>query len=359
VKAYIEEASQRMPVGIELTAYQDYSQYLESRLELLLRNGRNGFILVFLVLALFLRFRLAFWVSIGIPISFLGTLWLMPGLGVSLNMLSLFAFLLVLGIVVDNAIVVGENIYSHHQRGKDGLQAAIEGTHEVLVPVVFAIGTTIAAFLPMLLVEGNTGKVLKSIPLIVIPTLVFSLIICLYAVPHHLTRLPRARDERGFHPLRRVQATFRNGLERFVVDVYQPVLEWCLRWRYLTLAMGLGSLLICAGLLLGGWLRFQFFPPVEGDDIAAFVTMPEGVSPEVVRDAVQQVEAAALELRRELEGRGGEEGNGVFRHMLASMGDQPYRTAVSRNAGGERDVRLRVRMWARCTLSWRLRSSGP
>jgi multidrug efflux pump subunit AcrB len=334
VKAYIEEATRRMPAGIHLTAYQDYSQYLESRLELLLRNGRNGFILVFLVLALFLRFRLAFWVSIGIPISFLGTLWLMPSLGVSLNMLSLFAFLLVLGIVVDNAIVVGENIYSHHQRGKDGLRAAIDGTREVLVPVVFAICTTIAAFLPMLLVEGNTGKVLKSIPLIVIPTLVFSLIICLCAVPHHLTRLPKARDERGFHPLRKVQAVFRNGLERFVVEVYQPALEWCLRWRYLSLAIGLSSLILCVGLVLGGWLRFQFFPPVEGDDIAAFITMPEGVTPEVVREAVHQIEAAALQLRRELETGGREAGSAVFRHMLASIGDQPYRTAVSRNAGG-------------------------
>jgi multidrug efflux pump subunit AcrB len=335
VKSYIEEAGRRMPGGIRLTAYQDYAQYLESRLELLLRNGRNGFILVFLVLALFLRFRLAFWVSVGIPISFLGTLWLMPELGVSLNMLSLFAFLLVLGIVVDNAIVVGENIYSHNQRGKDGVQAAIDGTREVLVPVVFAIGTTIAAFLPMLLVEGNTGKVLKGIPLIVIPTLVFSLLICLFAVPHHLTRLRVSRKgEAGFHPLRRVQAVFREGLERFVDRVYRPVLEWCLHWRYLTLSIGLGSLLLCVGLVGGGWVRFQFFPPVEGDDIAAFLTMPEGVSPEAVREAVERMESGALRLRREYEARGGEQRGDVFRHMLASIGDQPYRTAVSRNAGG-------------------------
>jgi multidrug efflux pump subunit AcrB len=335
VHAYIQEAGDRMPGGIHLTAYQDYSQYLKSRLELLLRNGRNGFILVFLVLALFLRFHLAFWVSIGIPISFLGTLWLMPGLDVSLNMLSLFAFLLVLGIVVDNAIVVGENIYSHNQRGKDGVRAAIDGTREVLVPVVFAICTTIAAFLPMLLVEGNTGKVLKGIPLIVIPTLIFSLLICLFAVPHHLTRLRLHRDDqRGFHPFRKVQDTFREGLERFVHRVYRPTLEWCLRFRYLTLAIGFGSLLLSVGLVGGGWLRFQFFPPVEGDDIAAFVTMPEGVSPDMVREAIQQIEAAALQLRREYEGQGRENGDDVFRHMLASMGDQPYRTAVSRNAGG-------------------------
>jgi multidrug efflux pump subunit AcrB len=260
---------------------------------------------VFLVLALFLRFRLAFWVSIGIPISFLGTLWLMPGLDVSLNMLSLFAFLLVLGIVVDNAIVVGENIYSHNQRGKDGLRAAIDGTREVLVPVVFAICTTIAAFLPMLMVEGNTGKVLKGIPLIVIPTLVFSLLICLFAVPHHLTHL-RLRDEedRGFHPFRKVQGAFRNGLEWFVDRAYRPALEWCLRMRYLTMAIAIGSLLLSVGLVGGGWLRFQFFPPVEGDDIAAFLTMPEGVSPDVVRKAIEQIEGSALQLRREFEVRG-------------------------------------------------------
>jgi multidrug efflux pump subunit AcrB len=335
VQSYVEEAGARLPEGIHLTAYQDYSQYLRSRLELLLRNGRNGFILVFLVLALFLRFRLAFWVSIGIPISFLGTLWLMPGLEVSLNMLSLFAFLLVLGIVVDNAIVVGENIYSHNQRGKDGVRAAIDGTREVLVPVVFAICTTIAAFVPMLMVEGNTGKVLKGIPLIVIPTLVFSLLICLFAVPHHLTRLRLERGEGdGFHPLRKLQRAFREGLERFVHRIYRPTLEWCLRLRYLTLAIGLGSLLLSVGLVGGGWLRFQFFPPVEGDDIAAFVTMPEGVSPEVVREAVGQIEAGARQLRLEYEGRVRDNGGEVFRHMLASIGDQPYRTAASRNAGG-------------------------
>jgi len=335
VKEYIDQAGDRMPDGIHLTAYQDYSQYLESRLELLLRNGRNGFILVFLVLALFLRFRLAFWVSIGIPISFLGTLWLMPTLGVSLNMLSLFAFLLVLGIVVDNAIVVGENIYSHNQRGKDGVRAAIDGTREVLVPVVFAICTTIAAFLPMLMVEGNTGKVLKGIPLIVIPTLVFSLLICLCAVPHHLTRLPPSgTPEGGFHPLRKLQAAFRGGLEQFVHRVYRPTLEWCLHWRYLTLSIGLASLLLAVGLVGGGWLRFQFFPPVEGDDIAAFVTMPEGAPPEVLRAAVEQIEAAAMQLRRHYETPAATDGGDVFRHMLASLGDQPYRTAVSRNAGG-------------------------
>jgi len=175
VRAYVAEAQARMPQGVRLTAFGDYAQYLRSRLNLLLKNAGYGFVLVFALLGLFLRLRLAVWVSVGIPVSFLGTLWLMPELDASINMLSLFAFLLVLGIVVDDAIVVGENVYTHFQSGKHGVEAAIHGAQEVSAPVIFSVLTTVAAFVPLLLVEGNMGKVMRGIPLIVIPTLLFSL----------------------------------------------------------------------------------------------------------------------------------------------------------------------------------------
>ena len=176
VNGYVEGARDRMPAGIALTTWQDQSRVLRDRLDMLLRNGRVGFALVFLSLALFLRLRLAFWVSLGIPVSFLGAIWLMPGLDVSVNLMSLFAFILVLGMVVDDAIVVGENIYTHQQRHDDPLRAAIEGTREVSKPVVFAILTSMAAFAPLLAVPGVIGKIMVTAPLIVISCLTFSLV---------------------------------------------------------------------------------------------------------------------------------------------------------------------------------------
>ena len=335
VRNYASEAQARMPAGIKLTAYQDYSEYLRSRIELLTRNAKIGFILVFVVLALFLRFRLAFWVSLGIPIAFLGTLWLMPTLGISINMLSLFAFLIVLGIVVDDAIVVSENIYTHVQDGKDGLTAAIDGAKEVAVPVIFSVLTTVAAFAPMGMVEGNTGKVLKAIPFIVIPTLVFSLLESMLVLPNHLSGLKKeVRDpKQRFHPFKLIQHTFSDGLDWFIQRIYRPVLERALVWRYTTLSIGFAILFLCVGLVGAGWLKFQFFPPVEGDDVAAFITMPEGTPPEVVRQSVEQIEKAALQVRQEIDGKFAKDGESMVRHMLASVGDQPFRTAVSKNGG--------------------------
>lgn len=335
VHKYVKEAQARMPSGITLTAYQDYSEYLRSRIDLLTRNAMWGFGLVFLTLALFLRFRLAFWVSIGIPVSFLGTFWLMPTMDVSINMLSLFAFLIVLGIVVDDAIVVSENIYSHVQEGKDGLTAAIQGTKEVAVPVIFSVLTTVAAFAPMALVEGNTGKVLKAIPLIVIPTLIFSLLESMLALPHHLSGLKKEakEDRQHFHPFKWIQHRFSDGLDWFIQRAYRPLLERALVWRYTTLAIGFAILFFCIGLVGAGWLKFQFFPPVEGDDIAVFLTMPEGTPPEIMRAAVGQLEHSAQELQKEIDAKYAKPGHSLFRNTLASLGDQPYRTAVSKNGG--------------------------
>lgn len=337
VKAYVARAQARMPEGVRLTTYADYAQYLQSRLDLLIRNARVGFLLVFLILALFLRLRLAFWVGLGIPISFLGTLWMMPALDVSISMISLFAFLLVLGIVVDDAIVVGENIYTHYQRGKSGLQAAIDGASEISVPVIFAVLTTVAAFVPLLMVEGNTGKVMRAIPLIVIPTLLFSLVESMLCVPNHLSHFRRKPPlaKGGVHPFRRLQEAFAQGLDRFIRERYTPFLDRCLHHRYVVFSVALTTLMLGVGLVLGGIVRFQFFPPVEGDDIGAFVTMPEGAAPEVVEAAVRQIEEAAEKLQAEYAAVRTTDGRSIFLNILTSVGDQPYRTAISRNGGRE------------------------
>ena len=238
---YVGEAPARLPEGVSLTVWQNEAEALNNQLSLMLQNGFAGFALVFLVLALFLELRLAFWVSLGIPISFLGAIALMPGLDVSINVLSLCAFVLVLGIVVDDAIIVGENIYRHQEEHGDGLRGSIDGAYEIAKPVTFAVLTTVAAFSPLLFVPGMMGKMFRVIPLVVIPCLLFSLIESLNILPAHLSHIPK-RVRPG--PWRRLQSLFSTGLKRFVRRVYCPVLEAALRWRYLTASIGVGTMII-------------------------------------------------------------------------------------------------------------------
>ncbi|MGB6846904.1 MAG: efflux RND transporter permease subunit, partial [Thermoanaerobaculia bacterium] len=300
VKDYLETARKTVPEGIELTVWQDQTRILKSRLDLLLKNGRNGFVLVVLVLALFLKLRLAGWVSLGIPVSFLGAIALMPTLDVSINLISLFAFIIVLGIVVDDAIIVGENIYSRYQHGQEGLAAAVEGTQEVVVPVVFAVLTSVAAFAPLLGVTGNIGKIMRVIPLIVISTLLFSLVESLLVLPNHLSHLRHDQDHvartRIGRLWMRIQEAFADGLQVVIERSYRPSLSRAIEWRYLTLAAMLALLIITFGVVRGGWIKFNFMPVIEADNSASYLTMPQGTPAMVTARMVRQIETAALEL---------------------------------------------------------------
>ncbi|HEU4364198.1 MAG TPA: efflux RND transporter permease subunit, partial [Candidatus Krumholzibacteria bacterium] len=249
VKAYVADAQQRVPSGVTLTAWNDYSRILRGRLNLLVTNAIQGFILVFIILALFLRLRLAFWVSLGIPISFLGTLWIMPSLGLTINMLSLFAFVVVLGMVVDDAIVVGENIYERMERGEIGVDAAARGATQVAKPVTFAILTTICSFMPLMMVQGTTGKFMRVIPMIVIATLLFSWVESLFILPAHIAHAARDTDE-ARNPVNRAWKRFQkkcaNGLDTVARRYYAPGLELGLKYRYGTVALGVATLLLTA-----------------------------------------------------------------------------------------------------------------
>ena len=337
VQQYIKDSAHLFPKGINLKTWQDDSIYLAGRRDLMIRNGVTGFCLVFMVLALFLRFRLAFWVSLGIPISFLGTFWLMPSLDVSISMISLFAFIVVLGIVVDDAILIGENIHAHHERGTPGLKGSVAGAIEMAKPVTFAVATSIAAFAPLIFVSGNTGKIMKFIPLIVIPTLFFSLIESLFILPKHLSHLRKVdniHQGKGFvGAWRRFQNRFVMRMDQFVIRIYKPTLHWCLKWRYLTMATSLAVFMITMGLVAGGHVRFTFFPPVEGDNIAAAVTMPLGTTTEETKRAVMKLEQAAIEVRKELDAETPDGYKSIVRHMLRSIGSQPFMTDQSRSGG--------------------------
>ncbi|MCA9756914.1 MAG: efflux RND transporter permease subunit [Candidatus Eisenbacteria bacterium] len=327
VNDYVEQAQARMPEGVTLTTWSDNSKVLRSRMSVLMRNGIGGFFLVLASLALFLRFKLAFWVSLGIPVSFLGAAFMMPGLDVSINLISLFAFIVVLGIVVDDAIVVGENVYTHQRRHGHGMRGAIEGTQEVAVPVLFAVLTTIAAFGPLLNVPGATGKIMRVIPMIVIPTLVFSLIESLFILPSHLShmRYDNAKLTGPGAAWRRFQDRFATGLERFVDRVYRPSLELGLKHRYITFAVGLGTLIFTLGMVGGGWIKFSFFPPVEADYVTASLTMPLGTPSHITAEGIRQLEATALELRGKLEEDN--PGERPFQHVSAIVGSTPFGSA--------------------------------
>jgi multidrug efflux pump subunit AcrB len=333
VKDYLVRTQPLLPEGIELTTWQDDTRLLKDRLSLLIRSGRAGFILVFLSLAMFLRLRLALWVTAGMIISFFGAFWVMPQFDVSMNMLSLFAFVLVLGIVVDDAIVVGENIYTQVEKGQSGTKAAISGAQGVGVPVVFAVFTTVAAFSPLLSVPGNMGKFMRVIPVVVIGTLVFSLIESLFILPAHLSHVKSRVPGRLRNGMAQRLSSLRDRLVnwlRVVAQVhYRTLLERALKARYLTLSVGLASLIVTMGLVVGGWVNFTFLPDVEADNVIAFVTMPEGTPVEVTERAVRRLEEAARQLQREYE----EEGEPAIEHILASIGEQPIRKRLMRTGG--------------------------
>jgi len=304
IKKYIKTKSPQLPNGIELNIWQDKSSYFKSRMHLLIRNALTGLLLVFLILVLFLRLRLAFWVSLGIPISFMGAFWLLPYVDGSINMISMFGFILVLGIVVDDAIVVGENIHKHHLKGNLGLKGAIDGAREVSTPVIFAVLTSVVAFMPILFLPGADGRLWMVIPQVVILTLLFSLAECLFVLPAHLSIIKT--HERKENKFTRFQTRFSDGLENFIEIYYRPFLLKVLHWRYVTVSVFLGAFIIFVAILYAGWIHLLFFPKVEGDIAIASISFSQGTPVEKTELAVDKIEQAALQLKKQLKLRTGE-----------------------------------------------------
>ncbi len=336
VKTYVKESKERLPEGVTLSIWNDQSVYLLGRLDLLKRNAITGLILVLCVLTLFLRPSLAFLVALGIPVSFAGGIWMMPYLGISVNMISLFAFILVLGIVVDDAIVTGENVYHRIQQGEHPSIAAWKGTSEVGTVVVFGVLTTMAAFTPMLGLSGVSGKIWPNIPLVVIPTLAFSLLQSKFVLPAHLALLsPRDRSEkvrskfflkRALDGLFALQRTIADSLEKFVEKIYQPALGFCLKWRYVTAGVFISVLVLTLTAVGTGHIKAMFFPEIEGDILSAKVELAQGVPFEETEKVVKRIEAAALELSRKYKTAVGDD---IIKHVLSSAGTQPFLTSMA------------------------------
>ena len=296
VKDYLLDAQSSMPYGVTLGYWRDWSRTVKARLDTLTNSALQGGILVVILLTLFLRFWVAAWVFVGVPVSILGGIAIMPIFGVSLNLLSLFAFILVLGIVVDDAIVTGENIYTHMRRKKDGVQAAIDGTHEVAVPVTFGVLTTVAAFTPLLLIEGARGQVFAQIPLVVIPVLLFSIIESKFVLPSHMSHL-NFHSEKKPNVLARFQHRIADSFEWFVEYKYQPVLAWALRNRYLVLSGFVGIAIIVFSLVSSGHVRFVFFPRVQAETARATLEMPAGTPFEITQSHIERMTDAVEELQ--------------------------------------------------------------
>jgi multidrug efflux pump subunit AcrB len=301
VQEYVEKKAEMLPPGVELSFWRDRSIAIRNRLGTLAGSALWGGLLVFLTLVLFLRFSLACWVCLGIPISFFGALAVLPMLGVTINLISCFAFIMVLGIVVDDAIVVGENIFTHLQNSEDPLEAAIRGTREVAVPVTFGILTTIAAFIPLALIPGVRGKIFFMIPAIVIPVLIFSLVESKLILPNHLKHLKAGRREwKDLNPLQKCQMFFSRGLERMVRAVYQPFLEFALRNRYITLSVFVAILIMYIGIFRSGGIPWVGFPRVPSEYATASLSMPIGTPIEVTKKHMDRIEAAAIGMQEEL-----------------------------------------------------------
>ncbi len=338
VKTYVYDvAPDTLPKGVTLEIWKDDSLYLSGRLDLLAKNGIFGLILVTIVLALFLRPSLALLVALGIPVSFAGAIAMMPYLGISVNMISLFAFILVLGIVVDDAIVVGENVYSRIRRGEHPRDAAPRGTREVGVVVTFGVLTTMMAFTPMLGLSGVSGKIWPNIPLIVIPTLLFSLLQSKLVLPSHLALLRPAAEQGPPGPILRFQHLFSRGLERFVEKVYSPFLSKALRARYLVLMAFVALLLVSFATVSSGWIRFVFFPEVETDVVLAKVKLSQGVAYERTAEAVRLIEEKGAELDQYFRDR---DDRPIIRHMLTSIGSQPFVEGIQGMGGPPRSSNL-------------------
>ncbi len=276
VRAYMARLRAELPPHVRVDIWNDQSKLLRERIDLLTRNAQSGLILVMIVLGLFLKPRLAMWVGLGIPISFLGAFLLMEPFGLSINMVTLFALIITLGMVVDDAIVVGENIYAKTEQGMPYQEAAIVGAKEMATPVTFAILTTVAAFSPLLVVPGAIGQIFRLIPLIVIAVLLFSLLESFFVLPAHLAHTPSSRWQRWLAPLDWIQRPVSAGLERFTTDAYRPVLQVVMRYRYIALSTACALLIVTLSLVASGLVPLTFVPKLEGDIVTATARMPYG-----------------------------------------------------------------------------------
>lgn len=330
-REYGEHLQRELGGAVTVTPWDDGSIILRDRIDLLMRNAKLGFVLVLVVLALFLHRRLAGWVAAGVPVAFMGAFMLMGPLDASINMVTLFGLIITLGIVVDDAIIVSENVHKRRMDGMAPLDAAIYGAREMIVPVTFSVLTTLAAFAPLMFVPGTLGKIFRLIPLVVIIVLTFSLLESFFILPAHLAHQGKSKRLARFFgtglmryvvwlfatPLDWAQRHMSGGLERFTERVFVPTLEIVLRYRRATLAFAVASLLVLFAVIKSGLVPFSFFPTIEGQVVRASARLPYGTPIERTRQVQKILENAAQDAIEESGGKRVQTG------MFTSLGEIP------------------------------------
>jgi multidrug efflux pump subunit AcrB len=304
---YVATHNHKMSAEIDMAIWGDLSVLVRDRIDLMLRNGFQGITLVFIALALFLNFRLAFWVAIGIPISFMAAFLMLNAFGQTVNMISLFAFIMTLGILVDDAIIVGENIYTHYNRGKSPAAAVVDGLKEVGKPVVMAVSTTVVAFMPLMFIGGIMGKFIAVMPMAVIIILISEKL--------------KARLN-SWHE--RVRGGIEQGLQFVITRLYTPAINYVVKNRYFTFSIGIGVLIISLGIVAGGYVPFVFFPKGESDWLIAEVNYPLGTPVDLTEKTIQHLERKAFELNNEFS-EFSEENGDLVKNTFALIGLIPRR----------------------------------
>ena len=303
VKNYLSGLEGKLPEGMSITTWNDAADDYRGRIRTIAMSFFTGLLLVCLTLMLFLRPAIAFWVSMGIATAFAGGLALLPLFNVSFNMISTFAFLLVIGVIVDDAIIVGEAIHSKTEEGETGEKAAINGSRMVVKPVIFAVLTTMIFFAPWMYLSGGTSEFTRAISLVVILALFFSLVESLLILPAHLAHLkpvnPKSR-------IMRFQAKIANSLIWIGTRLYRPAITWALRKRYLTASFFVGVMILTVGLVANGLVKSTFFPESESDQINIEVTLPEGTPYTRTLQVLKQIQVAEHELSEEIKARDGD-----------------------------------------------------
>ena len=328
VKRYVATKQISLPEGATIKVLRDSTEEIRSRLDLVVENGIIGLVIVFLLLWAFMNIRIAFWCGMGIPIAVAGGMIILPAFDGTINMMTTFAFILILGIVVDDAIVIGESIYVQRKNGVPPLKAAIEGTKEVSLPVVAAVLTTVIAFLPLAFVGGVMGKIIFFLPVIVIGCLLMSLFECHALLPAHLNHLPdpnAMKDKKTpktklgmiIHRLNRIQEYTARGMERFVEKIYLPFLRKTLEWRYISFATAIAILILTFGLFKSGIVKYTMFPDIDGNQISASVRFPNGTPREVTQKAVDRIEESLKKVNSDTKTLSGEP---LVEHIITNVG---------------------------------------
>jgi len=296
IRAHVEEISPTLPRSLNIVVFDAAAEQVNDRLGLLVSNGAFGFVLVLLVLFLFLRARVAFWVAVGIPVSIIATIGVMYLMGQSLNMISMFAMMMTLGIIVDDAIVVGEHAATRYAMGDERSTAAIVGARRMAIPVIAASLTTLSAFAPILLVGDVVGQIMAPLPMVVMAVIAVSLIECFFILPGHLAHsLPRHHKAPG-----RFRRTFDAGFEFFRDRLFGRLVDLSFRWRYATVAIALAVTALGAALMMSGQLQFRFFPTAEGESFNVRASFQPGIPQDEMRTVIADIADAVAVVEADL-----------------------------------------------------------